>query len=422
MKKILFLLLISVSMYGQTLQNPTFGNTTTNTLKVKTPATVTSVNFLTGFDVDGISLAKIDPVNLPISTATQTALNLKQNTLTNPVTGTGVNGQVSFWNSTNIQTGDNGFIWDNTTKAITVTTSSTTFNPAIIVKNSALNSNSPSFARFITDNGTDGVYFGKHSAMFSVPNMAFITNTFNAPIAFDINSSEKMRLTTSGLGIGVSAPLAIVHANGTTLNTGYFLSKSGVNIGVLAAESTWLGTGISNKLVLSSYGSNLILGTSGSNWLEIADVTGVVKIPNLSGATTEMVVADASGNLGKGGVAPTSGTYTPTLTAGANVTVLTNAGATYTRIGNIVTARVSVTFTTTTGNTSSGFTITLPINRATASALEIGNGSTITGGSLSGSARLSSSNTSIVSVSFISGSGSGSGGSATLIFQYDVTQ
>lgn len=64
MKKILFLLLVTISSYGQTLQNPTFGNTTTNTLKIKTPATVTSVNFLSTVEADG-SIAKIDPVNLP---------------------------------------------------------------------------------------------------------------------------------------------------------------------------------------------------------------------------------------------------------------------------------------------------------------------------------------------------------------------
>lgn len=111
-------------MYGQTLQNPTYGNTTTNTLKIKTPATVTSVNFLTAFGVDGISVAKIDPVNLPISTATQTALNGKQSSLTNPVTGTGISGQVSFWNGTTFQTGDSSLFWDNTNKRLGIGTNS----------------------------------------------------------------------------------------------------------------------------------------------------------------------------------------------------------------------------------------------------------------------------------------------------------
>lgn len=65
MKKILLLLLFTVYSYGQTLQNPTFGNTTTNTLKIKTPATVTSVNFLSTNEADG-SVSKISPINVNI--------------------------------------------------------------------------------------------------------------------------------------------------------------------------------------------------------------------------------------------------------------------------------------------------------------------------------------------------------------------
>lgn len=65
MKKYILLLLFMMTgfLQAQILQNPTFGNTTTNTLKVKTPATVTSVNFLSTIELDG-SISKISPVNL----------------------------------------------------------------------------------------------------------------------------------------------------------------------------------------------------------------------------------------------------------------------------------------------------------------------------------------------------------------------
>jgi hypothetical protein len=39
-----------------------------------------------------------------------------QAALTNPVTGTGTSGQVSFWTGTNTQSGDSGLIWDNVNK------------------------------------------------------------------------------------------------------------------------------------------------------------------------------------------------------------------------------------------------------------------------------------------------------------------
>lgn len=73
-KLILILLFFTGFLQAQTLQNPTYGNTTTNTLKIKTPATVTSVSFLTTIDVDGL-ISKIDPALLPLSTSTINAIN-----------------------------------------------------------------------------------------------------------------------------------------------------------------------------------------------------------------------------------------------------------------------------------------------------------------------------------------------------------
>jgi hypothetical protein len=43
--------------------------------------------------------------------------------LVDPITGTGVSGQVAFWNGTNSQTGDNGLFWNNTTKNLGLGTS-----------------------------------------------------------------------------------------------------------------------------------------------------------------------------------------------------------------------------------------------------------------------------------------------------------
>ena len=56
----------------------------------------------------------------PSQNAVFDALALKQNTLTNPITGTGANGQVAFFNGTTTQTGDNDLFWDNTNKRLGV--------------------------------------------------------------------------------------------------------------------------------------------------------------------------------------------------------------------------------------------------------------------------------------------------------------
>jgi hypothetical protein len=50
-----------------------------------------------------VGLGNVDntsDANKPVSTATQTALNAKQDTLTNPITGTGTNNQIAAFNST----------------------------------------------------------------------------------------------------------------------------------------------------------------------------------------------------------------------------------------------------------------------------------------------------------------------------------
>src|SRR6478735_12144053 len=72
MKKILekgtlvaLLILLTVSSYGQTLQNPTYGNTTTNTLKVKTNTEASTSTKLSTQESDG-SINWIQPINVPI--------------------------------------------------------------------------------------------------------------------------------------------------------------------------------------------------------------------------------------------------------------------------------------------------------------------------------------------------------------------
>ncbi len=72
-----------------------------------------------------INLTSPDNTKYPTTLAVSTALAGKQDILTNPVTGTGTSGQVSFWNGTTTQTGDSGLTWNNTTKTLQVTTGST---------------------------------------------------------------------------------------------------------------------------------------------------------------------------------------------------------------------------------------------------------------------------------------------------------
>jgi hypothetical protein len=87
------------------------------------PAATTSVNgYLTSTDwttfnakqtaLSGTGFVKISGTTISYDNSTYQPL------LTNPVTGTGTSGQVTFWNGTNSITSDGGFLWDNTNKRL----------------------------------------------------------------------------------------------------------------------------------------------------------------------------------------------------------------------------------------------------------------------------------------------------------------
>ncbi len=118
-----------------------------------------------------------------------------------------------------------------------------------------------------------------------------------------------------------------------------------------------------------------------------------------------------------------SGSFTPTLTSGSNITSLVFNSAYYTRVGNVITARVTVTFSTTSGNTASNFNFSLPINKTGSTSISLGNGTSITASGVSNTVDvISTASVNTATASFISGAGSGGGGKATILIIYDVTQ
>ncbi len=83
------------------------------------PFTSTSSSSNVGVTAHDLLSGKNDnPTYQHVTTADISNWNAKQNALTNPVTGTGTVGQVSFWSGTGTQTGDSAFIWDNVNKRV----------------------------------------------------------------------------------------------------------------------------------------------------------------------------------------------------------------------------------------------------------------------------------------------------------------
>lgn len=336
MKKVLFLLLVTISSYGQTLQNPTFGNTTTNTLKIKTPVTVTSVNHLATVEADG-SIAKIAPVNLPF------------------ITGTVTNGYYPVFTAT--KTVSNGFVYTNGVFAPLYLPSGTSnFTGQTVVKGNANGSASYSSQSFIiTDNldrpvakfdnsgrldmhdysGVGGVMCLNNMASGAVDrvshyamaarNSAGNLNTVGTwysiiknPLATAMSSyllfGYMDEADTSG---GYTQP----NKNVTISNEGLKLPSipisgaTGLDLVNTASGSApvqirhFANNAIERGIIelsinpVNPFESDFIYRTKGFDGVSVNDRfkingnTGVINIKNLSGTGTRQVVADASGNL-----------------------------------------------------------------------------------------------------------------------------
>ena len=157
--------------------------------------------------------------NLPVASATNTGklsstdwstFNNKQNALTNPITGTGASGQVTFFNGTTSVIGSNNFFWDNTnsylgigtnTPSAGVTSFSTTAAfqfkaagtaPAITFSNTLTSASLACVFGLATSN--NHFIFGTAAGDMAIANQS----TSAGAIVFGTGTTEKMRMTSAG--------------------------------------------------------------------------------------------------------------------------------------------------------------------------------------------------------------------------------
>jgi hypothetical protein len=152
---------------------------------------------------------------------------------------------------------------------------------------------------------------------------------------------------------------------------------------------------------------------------------GPVTIDNLAGSGSRVVVADANGVLSTvANSVTTSGSYSPTITGATNITInQSTVKGTYIKVGNIVNVQVSLEGTPT-ANQAITFSCPVPFNR-------VGNGAVYMGGvsvfdssatnNIAGTVRMSNVTSTAVQVSYRSSVGTNTH-SMSINFQYDVTQ
>ena len=142
-----------------------------------------------------------------LSSTDWTTFNSKQNALTNPVTGTGASGQVTFFNGTSTVTGTNNFFWDATNNRLGIGT--TTPQRSIEIFNSTadnhlrLSGNAPSVS--MGEAVTGSIYQAKFglvtvNGQFVTAGVAgdFVIISQTGATIIGTSSTEKMRVQSSG--------------------------------------------------------------------------------------------------------------------------------------------------------------------------------------------------------------------------------
>jgi hypothetical protein len=244
------------------------------------------------------NLTSPDNTKYPTTQAVVDGLATKQNTLTNPITGTGANGQVVFWNGTNSQTGDNGLFWDNTNKRLEIFNSSVGVGIAPLIVRNNVPYQSP-FTQFIQvwQNSGGGVLAsvradGRIFSSNDVNSNYFVTNiagTTGSPVfrlgsnglffpnssnlGFVTNSTERMRITDTG-------------------NVAIGATTAGARLDVRAQGA--LSTDIAFRVRNSADTANL-LTVNGLGGVEINSTTQGVLFPRMTTTQKNAIVSPASG-------------------------------------------------------------------------------------------------------------------------------
>ncbi|MHA8093817.1 hypothetical protein ACMH5Q_02865 [Aquirufa lenticrescens] len=217
----------------------------------------TSSNSGTDFSIQSDANTGIHTFNLPdastnnrglLTSADYATFYAKQNALTNPLTGTGTSGQLSFFNGTSTVTSSSDLFWDATNKRLGI---------------------------------------GNQSPGYPVE-----INTGNANYGLMI-SSESSNSWGSGIGFKSSTD--------ATIKTGLFqLDRDGAMVFRTLQDNMYFdnsGTG-SIKFRMGNPSANIGMSLNNSGDLEIKGTlkAGAVLYPNVSGALGDVLTADGSGN------------------------------------------------------------------------------------------------------------------------------
>ena len=236
------------------LTNPVTGTGTSNELAYFSgTSAISSLSTATYPSLTELSYVK------GVTSSIQTQLNGKQATLTNPVTGTGTSGQVSYFNGTSTVTGSNNLFWDNTNGRLGIGTAVP--NNSLDITGTQRIVSSGNYGLTITRSGTSGIssqtYNSTGTLYYGVDNStggflftgglaysSFLGSGSNHALQLGTNSIVRQTIFNNG-------NVAI----GTTTDSGAKLTTSG---SITASSAIARGVYFNNTLVAAANNDVLV--------------------------------------------------------------------------------------------------------------------------------------------------------------------
>ena len=259
----------------------------------------------------------------------QTQLNAKQNTLTNPVTGTGVANHIVYWNSTSGIVADSGQLyWDSTNNRLGIGTTSPASDLQVVgtgrFTNIDINNSAIAGTSALTVNGSistqsQGVIAGQFSVygdqntrLYKPDSTTFAMSSANSGIkqsfGYLVSSTHTpwMTITNSGVGIGTTTPSGQLHVIGTgNFSQNLLVNGTGVSISGhthIVNDITDFSTGVADEVSTTlSAGTGILLDyNSGTDTLTVS-ISGLINNPTnnrvLTSRDNTTTGIDAEANL-----------------------------------------------------------------------------------------------------------------------------
>jgi hypothetical protein len=226
------------------------------------------------------------------------ALALKQNVLTNPVTGTGTSGQVSYWTGTGTQTGSNNLFWDAVNSRLGVNASTLVLPfevdpPLVAAPISTLPVGNIGFANFSSGANSPGIVSKTNAGTVPALNITAAgidARTSSADMALNVRSSSNTDYTTltnvvayqfsrfatplfnimrdAKVGINTTSPSGQLHivGSGTTSATTALLVQNSTPTTLLQVlDNGRISQTLEGSASSTAFGSNALSVTTGSN-------------------------------------------------------------------------------------------------------------------------------------------------------------